>query len=89
MDGFVPVSRPHIWGDEKLNLCQAIDGGWISSRGPFLDEFEDRFAEKIGTRYAGKATMLASRGRAVSLSICSPRRRSSQSCQLAMNRAGT
>ena len=52
MDGFVPVSRPHIWGDEKLNLCQAIDGGWISSRGPFLDEFEDRFAEKIGTRYA-------------------------------------
>jgi hypothetical protein len=52
MDGFVPVSRPHIWGDEKLNLCQAIDGGWISSRGPFLDEFENRFAEKIGARYA-------------------------------------
>jgi perosamine synthetase len=56
MDGFVPVSRPHIWGDEKLNLCQAIDGGWISSRGPFLDEFEDRFAEKIGTRYAVAAS---------------------------------
>ena len=36
-----------------------------------------------------KATMLASRGRAVSLSMCSPRRRSSQSCRLAMNRAGT
>ena len=56
MDGFVPVSRPHIWGDEKLNLCQAIDGGWISSRGPFLDEFEDRFAKKIGTRYAVAAS---------------------------------
>jgi perosamine synthetase len=52
MDGFVPVSRPHIWGDEKRNLCEAIDGGWISSRGPFLDEFEQRFAEKIGTQYA-------------------------------------
>ena len=50
MDFFVPVSRPHIWGDEKLKLCRAVDGGWISSRGPFLDEFEGRFAEKIGTR---------------------------------------
>ena len=56
MDDFVPVSRPYIWGDEKLNLCQAIDSGWISSRGRFLDEFEDRFAEKIGTRYAVAAS---------------------------------
>jgi perosamine synthetase len=56
MDGFVPVSRPHIWGDEKAKLCEAVDGGWISSRGPFLDEFEDRFAEKIGTRYAVAAS---------------------------------
>jgi perosamine synthetase len=52
MDAFVPVSRPRIWGDEKRRLCEAIDGGWISSRGPFLDEFEERFAERIGTRYA-------------------------------------
>jgi hypothetical protein len=36
-----------------------------------------------------KVTMLGSRGRAVSLSMCSPRRRSSKSWQLAMNRAGT
>jgi len=52
MEGFVPVSRPHIWGEEKAKLCEAIDGGWVSSRGPFLDEFETRFAEKIGTRFA-------------------------------------
>jgi perosamine synthetase len=56
MDFSVPVSRPHIWGDEKLNLCRAVDSGWISSRGPFLDEFEDRFAEKIGTRCAVAAS---------------------------------
>jgi perosamine synthetase len=56
MDGFVPVSRPHMWGDEKRRLCEAIDGGWISSRGPFLDEFEERFAERIGTRYAVAAS---------------------------------
>jgi perosamine synthetase len=56
MDGFVPVSRPHIWGEEKAKLCEALDGGWVSSRGPFLDEFEERFAEKIGTRYAVAAS---------------------------------
>ena len=56
MDGFVPVSRPHIWGDEKAKLYEAIEGGWVSSRGPFLDEFEDRFAAKIGTKYAVAAS---------------------------------
>jgi perosamine synthetase len=48
----VPVSRPYIWGEEKTKLCEAIDGGWVSSRGPFLDEFEKRFAEKIGVGHA-------------------------------------
>jgi hypothetical protein len=41
--------------------------------------------------YTGRrrVTMLASRGRAALLSTCSPRRRQWESCQLAMNRAGT
>jgi perosamine synthetase len=56
MDCFVPVSRPYMWGDEKAKLCEAIDGGWVSSGGPFLDEFEDRFAAKIGTKYAVAAS---------------------------------
>jgi perosamine synthetase len=48
----VPVSRPYIWGEEKAKLCEAVDSGWISSRGPFLDEFEMRFAQKIGVEHA-------------------------------------
>ena len=52
MIGFVPVSRPYIWGNEKVKLCEAIDGGWVSSSGPFVEEFERRFAEKIGMRHA-------------------------------------
>ena len=52
MTTHVPVSRPYIWGEEKAKLCEAVDGGWVSSRGPFLDEFEKRFAEKIGVRHA-------------------------------------
>lgn len=52
MFAFVPVSRPHIWGEEKDKLCEAVDGRWVSSRGPFLDEFEKRFAGEIGVEYA-------------------------------------
>jgi perosamine synthetase len=56
MTALVPVSRPHIWGEEKARLCEAVDGRWVSSRGPFLDEFETRFAEKIGVGYAVAAS---------------------------------
>jgi perosamine synthetase len=56
MTALVPVSRPHIWGEEKAKLCEAVDGRWVSSRGPFLDEFEQRFAEKIGMEYAVAAS---------------------------------
>ena len=56
MNSFVPVSRPHVWGGEKAKLCEAIDGGWISSRGPFLEQFEVGFAERIGVRHAVAAS---------------------------------
>src|SRR5262249_262696 len=52
MSAFIPVSRPHIWGAQKDKLCESIDGPWISSRGPFLDEFEKRFAGEIGVECA-------------------------------------
>jgi perosamine synthetase len=56
MTSFVPVSRPYIWGNEKAKLCEAVDGRWLSSNGPFLDEFEMRFADKIGMHYAVAAS---------------------------------
>jgi perosamine synthetase len=52
MTPFVPVSRPYIWGEEKAKLCEAVDGGWVSSRGPFLDDFENGFAQKLGVGFA-------------------------------------
>src|SRR5262245_10060798 len=56
MTTFVPVSRPYLWGEEKAKLCEAIDAGWVSSKGPFLDQFEREFAEKIGVAYAVAVT---------------------------------
>ena len=32
----VPVNEPLLDGNEKKNLAQCIDTGWISSDGPFV-----------------------------------------------------
>lgn len=45
----IPVNQPLLNGKEKQLLQQCIDTGWISSDGPFISEFERRFAEYIGT----------------------------------------
>jgi perosamine synthetase len=51
-DDFVPVSQPFFWGDECDCVLEAIEGGWISSRGEFIDRFESEFASFVGTRHA-------------------------------------
>jgi perosamine synthetase len=56
MDAFVPVSRPYVWGGEKGKVCEAIDRGWISSRGGFLEEFESNFAARVGVAHAVAAS---------------------------------
>ncbi len=47
----VPVNEPVLDGNEKKYLAQCIDTGWISSEGPFVKEFETRFAERVGRRH--------------------------------------
>jgi perosamine synthetase len=50
-DNFIPVNEPLLDGNEKAYLSRCIDAGWISSEGPFVREFEEKFAEKVGRRY--------------------------------------
>jgi hypothetical protein len=38
-------------GNEKKYLQQCIDTGWISSEGPFVKEFEENFASRVGRKY--------------------------------------
>jgi perosamine synthetase len=52
----IPVSRPHIWGNEAAYVKLAIDEGWISSKGRYIDAFEKKFAETLGTRHAVSVT---------------------------------
>jgi perosamine synthetase len=53
---FVPVSRPFIWGNEAKYAQTAIESGWISSRGTFVNSFERMFAEQVGVRHAVTVT---------------------------------
>lgn len=48
----IPFYQPTIGELEKEYVCKALDEGWISSKGRFVQEFENRFAEYVGTKYA-------------------------------------
>ena len=43
-------------GNEKKYLQKCIDTGWISSEGPFVREFEEKFAQIVGRRHAISVT---------------------------------
>ena len=40
---FIPVNVPRIFKDEKSNVKDCLDTGWISSEGPYVKEFEETF----------------------------------------------
>ncbi|MDI6716139.1 MAG: DegT/DnrJ/EryC1/StrS family aminotransferase [Actinomycetota bacterium] len=47
----IPVNEPLLDGNEKKYLIECIDTGWISSEGPFVKEFEEKFAARVGRKY--------------------------------------
>jgi perosamine synthetase len=46
----IPVSAPDLGDDELRNVVEAVRSSWISSTGPFVEEFERLFATECGTR---------------------------------------
>lgn len=48
----IPVNQPLLDGNEKRYLIECIDSGWISSEGPFVKAFEEKFAARIGRKHA-------------------------------------
>ena len=44
----IPINTPLLSGNEKEYLMNCISTGWISSEGPYVDEFEKKFAKYIG-----------------------------------------
>jgi perosamine synthetase len=51
-DSFIPISKPYIGAREKQLVLDALDSGWVSSIGKYIDEFEANFARYCGTEYA-------------------------------------
>jgi perosamine synthetase len=48
----ISVSKPFLWGNEIKYVTDAISEGWISSKGYYVDMFEDLFAQKMGRKFA-------------------------------------
>lgn len=46
-----PVNQPLIDGNEKEYLIDCIESGWISSDGPFVEQFESLFSNFVDCNY--------------------------------------
>src|SRR5262249_4084645 len=47
---FIAVNEPLLDGNEKKYLSQCIDTGWISSEGPFVDQFEKALSARVNRK---------------------------------------
>lgn len=48
---FISVNEPLLKGREKELLLECIETGWISSEGPFVRQFEEQFAARVGRKF--------------------------------------
>ena len=50
-DTFLPFSPPLLGDEEKAELLDTLDSGWIT-KGPKTERFEEAFADYVGVKYA-------------------------------------
>ncbi|KQY50246.1 MULTISPECIES: aminotransferase class I/II-fold pyridoxal phosphate-dependent enzyme [unclassified Nocardioides] len=50
--GTIPLATPNVGEAERNAVLAAIDSGFVSSVGPEVTQFEQEFAELVGTRHA-------------------------------------
>ncbi len=53
--GEIPITRPHLTGEEGAAVAEAIASGWVS-QGPRVREFEEAFAARVGAAAAVATT---------------------------------
>ncbi|MEW1955048.1 DegT/DnrJ/EryC1/StrS family aminotransferase [Terrabacter sp. NPDC080008] len=51
-EGTIPLAVPNIGELERRYVLEAVKSGFVSSVGPFVSEFERRFAEQVGAKHA-------------------------------------
>lgn len=48
----IPVNAPLISSEAKANVLDALNTGWISSAGKYVEQFETDFAKYLGVKHA-------------------------------------
>jgi perosamine synthetase len=48
----IPVYRPLLDGNERKYVYDCLDSGWISSKGKYVELFENAFSNYIGSKHA-------------------------------------
>lgn len=46
-----PVYQPQLLGNEKKYVMECLDSSWISSKGKFVNQFENQFSNFVGANY--------------------------------------
>ena len=49
---FIPVAEPALIGNEKAYVIDCLESTWISSKGKYIDQFEQEFANVHDCDYA-------------------------------------
>jgi perosamine synthetase len=47
----ISVNTPLLDGNERKYVQECLDTGWISSDGPFVAQFEEKFAARVGRKF--------------------------------------
>lgn len=48
-DKFIPLSVPNLKGNELKYVTTAVETEWVSTAGPYVNDFEKKIAEYVGT----------------------------------------
>ena len=49
---FIPVSKPYVSNEDVKSINKVLKKSWISSDGPEVEIFENKFSKKINRRYS-------------------------------------
>ncbi len=49
---FIPLSIPHMTGDEAEEVAKCFETNWVSSAGPQIDAFASEFSNYLGVEHA-------------------------------------
>jgi perosamine synthetase len=52
----IPIYQPSLSGREKEYVMDCIDSNWISSKGAYVEKFEEKFADKTQVKYAASVS---------------------------------